>query len=37
MDEGYILCEVIFDENEKPVDILYLEANDAAVRMAGKE
>jgi PAS domain S-box-containing protein len=37
MDEGYILCEVIFDENEKPVDILYLEANDAAVRMARKE
>lgn len=37
MDEGYILCEVIFDKNEKPVDILYLEANDAAVRMTGTE
>jgi len=35
MDEGYILCEVIFDENEKAVDILCLEANRAAVRMTG--
>lgn len=37
MDEGYILCEVIFDENENPVDIRYLEANPAAVRMTGTE
>jgi PAS domain S-box-containing protein len=35
MDEGYILCEVIFDENENVVDILFLEANRAAVRMTG--
>ena len=37
MDEGYILTKVVFDENENPVDILYLEANAAAVRMTGTE
>jgi PAS domain S-box-containing protein len=37
IDEGYLLCEVIFDENEKPIDILHLEANPAAVRLAGRD
>ncbi|HAJ60950.1 MAG TPA: hypothetical protein DCP31_18185, partial [Cyanobacteria bacterium UBA8543] len=37
MDEGYLLSEVIFDENDKPIDILYLEANPAAVRLAGRD
>ncbi|MBD2091296.1 PAS domain S-box protein [Microcoleus sp. FACHB-1515] len=37
IDEGYLLCEVIFDENEKPIDILYLEANPAAIRLAGRD
>ena len=37
MDEGYLLSEVIFDENGKPIDILYLEANPAAVRLAGRD
>lgn len=37
MDEGYILVEVIFDEQDVPVDILYLEANPAAVKMAGTD
>jgi PAS domain S-box-containing protein len=37
IDEGYLLCEVIFDENDKPIDILYLDANPAAVRLAGRD
>jgi PAS domain S-box-containing protein len=37
IDEGYLLCEVIFDENNKPIDIFYLEANPAAVRLAGRD
>ncbi|URD52427.1 ATP-binding protein [Chroococcidiopsis sp. CCNUC1] len=37
MDEGYILVDVIFDENDQPIDILYLEANPAAVKMMGTE
>jgi PAS domain S-box-containing protein len=37
IDEGYLLAEVIFDENDKPVDILYLEANPAAIRLAGRD
>ncbi|HEY8560145.1 MAG TPA: PAS domain S-box protein [Pyrinomonadaceae bacterium] len=37
IDEGYLMSEVIFDENEKPVDILYLEANPAAIRLAGRD
>ncbi|MFM2312701.1 MAG: hypothetical protein RLZZ04_1977 [Cyanobacteriota bacterium] len=37
IDEGFILCDVIFDKNNRPVDILYLEANAAATRMTGQE
>ncbi len=37
MDEGYILVEVLFDQNDQPFDILYLDANRAAVRMTGTE
>jgi PAS domain S-box-containing protein len=37
MDEGYILVDVLFDEDDKPVDILYREANQAALRMTGTE
>lgn len=37
MDEGYFLAEVIFDRQGKPFDLLHLEANPAAVRMAGAE
>ncbi|MBE7174694.1 MAG: hypothetical protein INR73_29255, partial [Williamsia sp.] len=36
IDEGFYLCEVLFDEAGKPVDILYLEENPAAVRMMGQ-
>lgn len=37
IDEGYLLAEVIFDENRTPRDILYLEANPAAIRIAGRD
>ncbi|HEY9735205.1 MAG TPA: PAS domain S-box protein [Trichocoleus sp.] len=37
MDEGYALADVIFDECDRPVDILYLEANPAAQRLTGLE
>ncbi|GAA6614916.1 ATP-binding protein [Scytonema sp. NUACC26] len=37
MDEGYLLSEVIFASNDKPIDIFYLEANPAAVRLAGRD
>jgi PAS domain S-box-containing protein len=37
IDEGFILCEVIFDDRHHPIDILYLDANAAAVRMTGQE
>lgn len=36
IDEGSYQCEVIFDENNKAVDILYLTENTAAIRMIGK-
>jgi PAS domain S-box-containing protein len=37
MDEGYVLVEVIFDADDRPIDILYIDANPAAVRMTGTE
>jgi PAS domain S-box-containing protein len=37
MDEGYILVDVVFDESDRPIDLLCLEANAAAVKMAGAE
>lgn len=37
MDEGYFLAKVIFDAQGRAFDMLYLEANPAAVRMAGRE
>ncbi len=36
MDEGFLLAEVIFLADGRPVDILYLEENPAAVRMTGQ-
>jgi len=29
MDEGFCVIEVIFDENEKAIDYLFLEVNEA--------
>lgn len=37
IDEGLILCDVIFDEDGCPIDIFYVEANAAATRMTGQE
>jgi two-component sensor histidine kinase/GAF domain-containing protein len=37
MDEGYLLAEVLKDEETGVTDILYLEANPAAVRLAGRD
>jgi PAS domain S-box-containing protein len=37
IDEGYYLCEVLFDEQQAPVDIFYLDANPAATRMTGAD
>jgi PAS domain S-box-containing protein len=36
MDEGYVLMDLIFDTEDRPVDLHYLEANPAAVGMMGK-
>ena len=36
-DQGYIVLEVLYDANDKPVDIYYIEANPAANRMTGIE
>lgn len=37
IDEGFLLAEVIRDGDRKPVDLLYLAANPAAVRMLGAD
>jgi PAS domain S-box-containing protein len=37
IDEGYFLCEVLFNEQQVPVDILYQDANPAATRMVGAD
>ncbi|MGG6293349.1 PAS domain S-box protein [Leptolyngbya sp. AN02str] len=37
IDEGYLLSEVILDEYNQPVDILYLDANPSAIAMLGQD
>jgi PAS domain S-box-containing protein len=37
IDQGYFLCDVIFDENNLPIDIFYLDTNSAATRMVGSD
>ncbi|WP_190567027.1 PAS domain S-box protein [Desertifilum sp. FACHB-1129] len=37
LDEGYFLADVIFDADDQPIDIYYLEANPAATRMVGQD
>ncbi len=37
MDEGFFLCEVVFDQAGSPVDIYYQEANPAATRIVGED
>jgi PAS domain S-box-containing protein len=36
MDEGYFLCDVVFDENDQPIDLFYIDENPAAIRMTGQ-
>jgi PAS domain S-box-containing protein len=33
IDEGYFLCDVLFDEQGAPVDLFYLDANPAAMHL----
>jgi two-component system sensor histidine kinase/response regulator len=35
MDEGFALCEMIYDEAGKPIDFRYIEVNPAFARVAG--
>ncbi|HZG40902.1 MAG TPA: PAS domain S-box protein, partial [Nodosilinea sp.] len=37
IDEGYFLVDVIFDDDNQPVDVLYLDANPSATRMVGHD
>ncbi|MBW4540313.1 MAG: response regulator [Myxacorys chilensis ATA2-1-KO14] len=37
IDEGHFLIDVIFDETDQPVDLLYVEANRAAIAMFGQD
>ncbi|KKK51975.1 hypothetical protein LCGC14_3109570, partial [marine sediment metagenome] len=37
MLEGVALCKIIVDENDDPVDFIYLEVNDAFERLTGLE
>ncbi|HZH36814.1 MAG TPA: PAS domain S-box protein, partial [Flavisolibacter sp.] len=36
IDEGFYQCEIIFDEAGRPVNVLYVEENPAAVRITGR-
>ncbi|MGF2014989.1 PAS domain-containing protein [Nostoc sp. DedVER01b] len=36
MDEGYFLCDVIFDKNDWPIDLFYIDENPTAIRMTGQ-
>jgi len=35
MINGYAYCRLIFDENDEPVDFVYLEINDAFEKLTG--
>ena len=37
IDQGFFLIDVIFDENDRPVDMYYVEANEAATKMLGRD
>jgi signal transduction histidine kinase len=36
IDQGFFLIDVIFDENGKPIDMQYVEANNKATEMLGR-
>jgi PAS domain S-box-containing protein len=35
IDEGYFIADVIFDADDRPIDVFYLEANPAVKRITG--
>ena len=37
MNEGYLLGDVIFDESDRAVDVRFVQANPAAIRLAGRD
>ncbi|MGB3202350.1 MAG: ATP-binding protein [Nodosilinea sp.] len=37
IDQGYFLVDVIFDENDQPIDIVCLETNAAAIEIVGED
>lgn len=37
IDQGFFLIDVIFDDNDQPIDLFYVESNAAAVRMLGRD
>ncbi|MBD1887704.1 PAS domain S-box protein [Coleofasciculus sp. FACHB-SPT9] len=37
IDQGFCICEVLFDENDEPIDYRYLEVNAAFERLTGLE
>lgn len=37
MDEGYLLADVVFNDDGEPLDVFYRDSNPAAVEMAGEE
>ncbi|MBD1903705.1 PAS domain S-box protein [Trichocoleus sp. DQ-A3] len=37
IDQGFCICEMLFDENDEPIDYRYLEVNAAFERLTGLE
>ncbi|MFT3914624.1 MAG: PAS domain S-box protein [Anaeromyxobacteraceae bacterium] len=37
IDEGLFLIDVLFDDHDRPIDLLYVGANAAATRMVGRD
>lgn len=37
IDQGFFLIDVIFDENDRPIDMYYVEANEAATKIVGSD
>ncbi len=35
MDDGFVIIEILFDDNDKPIDFLYLETNPASDKQSG--
>lgn len=37
IDQGFFIIDMIFDANNKPIDMYYVEANEASVKMLGMD